>query len=63
MTVKIHTKLDLSAKKVTHKDVIDFVKAVRELRNTDESLPFGTLDYYRMDDILKFLEKKRARKK
>ena len=39
------------------KDIIEFLESLREFRINDE-LPLGTIDYYRIDDMIKYLKLK-----
>ena len=39
------------------KDIIGFLEGLKEFRIDDE-LPFGTMDYYNIDEMIKYLKSK-----
>ncbi len=40
-----------------NKDIISFLEDLKEFR-VNEELPFGTIDYHNIDDMIKFMKDK-----
>ena len=61
-TSQKETEFDFSNKPITMNDVINFIDSIKDFR-VKGKLPFGTVDYLHMDDLIEYLKALQQAKK